>query len=172
MGHVGAYLGDGTAVHAKGHDFGVVRDTLAEYRLCLIAKSLFSSVDERDGRLTLTGDDETLYKFVTDGLVTLQQHAAVYVTDRVREMSRLAPPRISVGVRMQNDLLDLSVDAEDIDRAELAAILTSYREKKTYHRLKDGRFLPLSDPSLQGLYALTEGLSVSRTAHRSDTVPP
>ena len=31
MGHVGAYLGDGTAVHAKGHDFGVVRDTLQSY---------------------------------------------------------------------------------------------------------------------------------------------
>lgn len=31
MGHVGIYLGDGTAVHAKGHDYGVVRDTLESY---------------------------------------------------------------------------------------------------------------------------------------------
>ena len=31
MGHVGIYLGDGTVVHAKGHDFGVVRETLSAY---------------------------------------------------------------------------------------------------------------------------------------------
>lgn len=31
MGHVGVYLGDGTVVHAKGHDYGVVRQGLSEY---------------------------------------------------------------------------------------------------------------------------------------------
>ena len=30
MGHVGVYLGDGTVVHAKGHDWGVVREKLAD----------------------------------------------------------------------------------------------------------------------------------------------
>lgn len=31
MGHVGAYLGDDTVVHAKGHDWGVCRDSLEDY---------------------------------------------------------------------------------------------------------------------------------------------
>ena len=31
MGHVGVYLGDGTVVHAKGNDYGVVREGLEEY---------------------------------------------------------------------------------------------------------------------------------------------
>lgn len=30
MGHTGIYLGDGTVIHAKGHDYGVVRQKLAE----------------------------------------------------------------------------------------------------------------------------------------------
>lgn len=30
MGHVGVYQGDGTVIHAKGHDWGVVRERLAE----------------------------------------------------------------------------------------------------------------------------------------------
>lgn len=28
MGHVGVYLGDGTVIHAKGHDYGVVRQNI------------------------------------------------------------------------------------------------------------------------------------------------
>lgn len=31
MGHTGVYMGDGTVVHARGHDDGVVRQTLKEY---------------------------------------------------------------------------------------------------------------------------------------------
>lgn len=30
MAHVGVYLGDGTVVHAKGHDYGVVRENIDE----------------------------------------------------------------------------------------------------------------------------------------------
>ena len=31
MGHVGAYMGDGSVIHAKGHDYGVVREGLDAY---------------------------------------------------------------------------------------------------------------------------------------------
>ena len=31
MGHTGIYMGDGTVIHAKGHDYGVVRQSLQEY---------------------------------------------------------------------------------------------------------------------------------------------
>ena len=31
MGHVGAYMGDGSVIHAKGHDYGVVREGLEAY---------------------------------------------------------------------------------------------------------------------------------------------
>lgn len=30
MGHVGVYIGDGTVVHARGHDYGVVRQSLSD----------------------------------------------------------------------------------------------------------------------------------------------
>lgn len=33
MGHVGIYQGDGTVIHAKGHDYGVVRQPLTEVNL-------------------------------------------------------------------------------------------------------------------------------------------
>ncbi len=149
---------------------GVVRDTLAEYRLKRLVQKPFSRVDDTDGRLFLEGDDDALFRFMTDSIVTLQQHVHVYVTDRVHAIGIAPAPRIAAGVRLQSDLLDLSLQTDDLDRTELEAVLASYREKRHYHRLKDGRFLRLDDPTLQGLYALTEGLSISKTALRAGTV--
>ena len=158
-----------TAFTAEDLD-GVNRDTLGEYRLCFLVKKHFQRIEEPDGRLLLQGDDDTIYRFMTEGLAALQQHAAVYVTERIHAIGIAPAPRISVGVRMHSDLLDLSVTTEDLDRNELEGVLTSYREKRSWHRLKNGQFLQLDDPALQGLHALTEGLAVSRTALRTGNI--
>ena len=143
---------------------GVNRDTLAEYRLMLLAERWFEKTDSADGRLTLRGDDGRLFAFLTEGIVAWQREAAIYATDRVREVGIAAPPRIAVGVSMEHHLLDLTFDAGDMDTAELEALLASFRERRPFHRLKSGGFLRLDDPALRGLYTLTEGLSIDRDA--------
>ncbi len=149
---------------------GITRDTMAEYRLRLLVKKQFDRVDEQDGRLYLQGDNDKMFQFMTEGLAALHQYAAIYVTDRVKAIGIAPAPRIAVGVRMNSDLLDLSLTADDLDHKELEGVLASYRERRPYHRLKNGRFLQLDDPSLQGLGALTEGLSLSKTSLRAGTV--
>ncbi len=143
---------------------GVNRDSLAEYRLRLLAEGWFDRPAAQDGRLFLHGDNDRLFRFITAGIAAWQQEAAVYATDRVREVGLAVPPRVTVGVRLHSDLLDLSFAADGIDADELRALLASYRERRPYHRLKNGGFLSLADPALQGLYALTEGLSVDSAA--------
>lgn len=152
---------------------GVTRDTLAEYRLTLLMKRLFPVINEQDGRMTLTADDEGLFRFMTDGLADLSQHTAVYATDRVRAVGMAPPPNVSVGVRLQSDLLDITLDTDLFDRDELKELLASYREKRTYHRLRSGSFLKLDDPSLLGLYALAEEFAAAGHGHgkRQITMP-
>ncbi len=140
---------------------GVTRDTLAEYRLSLLMRRTFPVISERDGRMTLTTDDEGLFRFMTSDLADLSDCAAIYATDRVRAVGMAPPPKIAVGVRLKSDLLDITLDTDVFDRAELQALLASYREKRPYHRLKNGSFLKLDDPSLLGLYALAEEFAAS-----------
>ena len=149
---------------------GVNRDTMAEYRLRHLVKKRFHAVEEQDGRLLLQGNDDELFRFMTEGITALQQYTHIYVSDRVRAIGTAAAPRIAAGVRLQNNLLDLTLHSDDLDQTELQAVLTAYREKRSYHRLKNGQFLRLDDPALQSLYALTEGLSISKTALRGGTV--
>ncbi|MBR5134045.1 MAG: DEAD/DEAH box helicase [Clostridia bacterium] len=148
---------------------GVTRDTLQEYRLRLIAQSLFNHIDERDGRLLLRGDDNALFDFLTAGIARLAAYAAVFATDRVHMIGMAPPPRIGIGVRMRSDLLDLTLDADGMDATELQAVLQSYREKRTFHRLKNGRFLALDTPSAKSLYELTEELSAMRLPFKNGT---
>ncbi len=148
---------------------GVKRDTMEEYRLRLIIQKYFQTTGT-DGRLVLEADDERLYRFMTEDIVALQRDTVIYTTDRLRAMGVAPAPHIAVGVRMESGLLDLTIDAGELDRAGLEAVLAAYREKRPYHRLKNGQFLMLSDPSLKGLQALTEGLMLSRSALREDTI--
>lgn len=60
MGHVGVYLGDGTVVHAKGHDYGVVREGLEEYGRFThygVPMGLYEAQEE--GKTDAQGGDDT-----------------------------------------------------------------------------------------------------------------
>ena len=146
-------------VHAFSEDEldGVRRDTLEEYRLRLLVNAFFPEEGGADGRRLLSGDDEALYAFVTDGVTMLGREMAVYATDRFKAIGVVAPPRVHIGVRMRSNLLEVEIGAEDMGEAEMEALLASYREKRRYHRLASGGFLSLSDPTLQGLYAVAGG---------------
>ncbi len=150
---------------------GVRRDTLEEYRLRLLVNAFFPEEGGADGRRMLSGDDERIYAFVTDGVATLGREMTVYATDRFKAIGVSAVPRVHIGVRMHSDLLEVEIGAEDMSEAEMEALLSSYREKRRYHRLASGGFLPLSDPTLQGLYAVASGAHDGAEVHGRMELP-
>ncbi len=140
---------------------GVARDFLGEWRVQSVVSQEFPRRDETSGLLLRRGDDDSLFELLTDGLAALSRVATVYMSDAFRRIRITPPPRMAVGVRMSSGLLELDLDLGGLDRAELAALLDSYRRRKRYHRLKNGSFFSLSDPALLGLTRLSEGLGVS-----------
>lgn len=50
-------------------------------------------------------------------------------------------------------LADLKIETAGIDPAELLQVLSEYRQKKKYYRMKNGEFLQLSGGGLQRLTA-------------------
>ena len=61
-GHTGVYTGDGYVVHAKGHDYGVVREKLGESRFTHfgIPAGLYSDQELRDAGIDPSGNVPTL----------------------------------------------------------------------------------------------------------------
>ena len=136
------------------------QDPIAEWPVRLILDDYFADRTP-DGTLTALWEEDTLYRFLTVALPRLRTMAEVTESSAFG-LRGLAPmPPLSVGVSLVDDLLRMTVDLEDLDPHELSGILTGYREGATYHRLRDGRLLPLQDGGLTRLSQLTESLGLS-----------
>ena len=145
------------------------QDTLAEWPVRLVLDRYFAGRLE-DGTLTAEWEDDRLYDFLTVGLERLRQLARVTVSPAF-DRAGLAPvPAVSLGVSLVDDLLQMSIALDDLDPAELSGIITGYRSSRPYHRLRDGRLLPLDGGVLSALSDLAEGLGLSTADLRSGRV--
>lgn len=108
-------------------------------------------------------EDWRLYGLLTTGLDEIGQLAEVYLSDRIRRIQLQPQPKLSVEVRLKGNLLDLNIDAERLPQEELQNLLSAYRQRRKYYRMKSGDFLQLEGGSLCTLAELAEGLDVNGT---------
>ncbi len=153
------------AAHADGS-----RDRVGELKLRLLLQKYFPLYDEDGERLVLEGDDETIYRFITDGVDEISAAAPVYVTDRFKKIGIDPAPRVAVGVSLDSDLLELSFDFGELERDELLHLLEGYREHKKFHRLKSGRYIQLDESALTGLSQIVDGLALTEMELRTGRV--
>lgn len=147
---------------------GLRRNRLAERRGINALERWFP---ERDtfGLCTLT-DEERIFAFCQQGVEELQACGEVYSSATLRQLCR-EQPKVSVGVSVSGNLLDLEIDAGDFPMSELVALAEAVRNHKKYYRMKDGGFLSLEESgSLSTLASLKAGLGVSDRAFASGSV--
>jgi ERCC4-related helicase len=123
----------------------LVRDVKGEQAvLNLFEKTEFKNAN---GQLYLDREGD-IYDFIAHILPEVHQLAEVYYSDAFRNIRVRSSTAFSGGVRLNGDgsMLDFSFTLQDIDTSELPGVFQSLREKKRYHRLKDGSFLALNSP--------------------------
>lgn len=128
------------------------------------AKSLAEQYFRRDetGGYFLSGDDAA-FDFLTGPLAEFQRRGEVYLTDRLRAR-RLQPSAAHVGVSVSDGLLRLEIDTGGFPPEELEALYQSLLKKRRYHRLADGRFLPLDGTAPEKLAELAHMLQLKPQA--------
>ena len=93
----------------------------------------------------------------------------VYATDGFKKIGLVPPPKVSVGVSLDSDLL-LDFDVSGLDIDELSRVLDSYRQNKKYHRLRTGSFIQLDDNALAGLAEMADGLALTDAELRTGRI--
>jgi len=140
----------------------LVRDLESERSLLqLLEKTEFKNAN---GELYLEREED-IYDFVSDTLPEVHQLAEVYYSESFRNMRVRSSTSFSGGVRLDEDsgMLEFTFTLDDIDTSELRGVFHALREKKKYHRLRDGSYLALQSPdsSLEQAMDMLDAFNIS-----------
>lgn len=105
-------------------------------------------------------DEDWALDFLKNDLHKLKEYATVYISDSIKHLSFKKMNSTGVGIRFNNNWLELVFNEEIIALKDLDEILKSLKEKKKYHLLKDGTILDLQDKYIQDLKDIIETIGV------------
>lgn len=138
----------------------IPRDVLRESEYLEIFRKTGFMLDSANARLILVNDD-LIYDFLTNDIEIYMQKFEVLVTDNFKQKEVKGPKIVSLGVRVENNLLNVDLTKLDFEPSELVNILSKYKLKKKFYRLKDGSFLQLkNNEDLEFMSNITEGLDI------------
>lgn len=136
------------------------RNALKEKKASYIFRECKFEIDTKKHNLYISNEN-SIYDFLTRGLDVFNENFDVYVTDNLKKRKVIAPKSFSIGVKVNNGLLDIDMSNLSFSEKELKSVLKSYKLKKKYHRLKDGTFVNLESNGFESLENIIDSLNIS-----------
>ena len=124
--------------------FEFPRNMLQETRALNMFKKTGFMFDTNNYRFILPNDTK-IYDFLTNDITYYMQNFEVLVTEKFKTKQVKVPKMGSLGIKIENNLLELDLKNLDINLKEIQEIMTRYSLKKKFYRLKDGSFINLED---------------------------
>ncbi|WP_395014667.1 SNF2 helicase associated domain-containing protein [Robinsoniella peoriensis] len=143
------------------YDFSnAFRDIQKEAMAVKTVESYFEGIST-DNRFWIDEENEDMvYHLLTTGIYQIEKAGEVYISEAFQKLKVTGASKITVGISVKGGLLDLQVDAGNLSKEDLKGMLQSYRQRKKYHRLKNGDFIELEDNGLAVISELADGLNL------------
>ena len=119
--------------------------------------------------MLLQGADE-MYEFLSSGMEDLQKLGEIFVSDRLKAIRVIPSPKVSVGVSLAENVLELHLNPGNFGMEELAEILSKYDRKKKFYRLRTGEFMDMDEDGIRVLSELRENLQISEAKLKSGEI--
>lgn len=147
------------------------RDISKESQAVEVVSKYFDIVinddDTREWKIT---DEEKLFDFLDEGIEELNNIADVYASESLNKFKVLPQPKVSVGISLKGDLIDISLKTDDIQMKEMYDLLESYKLRKKFYRLKTGEFLKIVDGNIAFLSDIKEELHVKKNQFEKGSI--
>ena len=143
---------------ADDHD--AQADMIMEKETMKILHQVFHDRNEKM-EFFVEGSDDIIFAILEDLIPQLLKIGDVHTTSSFDRLKVKRRTNLSVGVRVDNGLLDLDIGSEDISLEELAAVVNSYRLRKKYHKLKNGDLVRTDDENIGTLSELLSSMNIS-----------
>lgn len=140
----------------------ICRDVPGEFRVSRLITRYFQFREDGTKNLIIRQDEDAMYRLLREGMDRFRESGEVWLSESFRSLRVLPPPKMSLGVSVRSGWLDLTLDTGGMSGSELFKILSEYRQKKKYYRMKNGEFLELSDEGLLALSRLSDDLGLGK----------
>ena len=142
-------------------ELNIPRDIAKEDEVLELFRKSGFMLDIENARLILV-KDEFIYQFLSEDIEKYMKKFEVLATDNFKQKEIKKPKIASLGVRIENNLLNIDFSNLDFDPKEIKEIMQKYHEKKKYHRLRDGSFLSLEEnDTIDFIDNITSGMDIS-----------
>lgn len=146
------------------------RNMLRETKALNIFRRTGFMLDVKNLRFILPENNQ-IFKFLTEEIDYYMHNFDVMVTDNFKKKQIRSTKIGSIGVKVENNLLEINLDDLEIDKSELQNIMERYALKKKYYRLKDGSFIDLANnKEIEFLDKLATGMDISYTELEEGTL--
>ncbi len=147
-----------------------IRDLFREMEVGQAVASYFNAYDEEGAMMALSGDEEKLYGLMAEGIPKMQELGEVFVSEALKRFSVTQAAKVSMGISLAGDLLELTVSAGDMPMDQLVEILSKYDRKKKFYRLKNGSFVDLDGGDMGLLARLKDELGITDRQLRQERI--
>ncbi|QAY65952.1 helicase SNF [Paenibacillus protaetiae] len=139
----------------------VMRDSDRENRILQLMEQ--ASFAKTEGGYFLHEEDEQ-YRFLHYIVPQLEPLLDVYATTAVKTMLvQGLQPVMKVQADERTDWLDIQFTIDGIPESEIRKLLQSLEQKRTYHRLPDGAFVPLDTEEMRAVARVINELGMTRS---------
>lgn len=137
------------------------RDELDELKARQKALRWFSHTDPQKKQMAIAGDEEKMFQLLAEGVEVMSQIGVLYISEKLAGIRIKEAPAVSVGVSLKEELLELTLDSPQMPISELMEVLSAYRRKRRFFRLKNGDFLSLEEDGIAVLSRIQQGAGIS-----------
>ena len=154
----------------KDNKIKVLRNELEENRNLNVFTKTGFMLDTKNNRFILPENDK-IYNFLSDEIDFYMQKFEVLVTDNFKTKQIREPKIGAIGVKVENNLLNIDLNKLNISPDEIEEVMQKYKLKKKFHRLKNGTFLNLDEnDDIEFLDKLTSGMDINYTDIKNNTI--
>ena len=138
------------------------RDRIREMQTAEKVEELFPSYDRESFTFASPKTDDAIYRILAGGVQELMTMGEVHGSDAFFRLRIRPVPKVTVGVSVESEIMNLDIRTHDLTDQELLELLDSYRRKKKWHRLSSGDFVALDEgETLESLSDMMDSLGVS-----------
>lgn len=139
------------------------RDVRTEYELRTLLEQYFPEKTADREQYLLRNDDDRLAALVENGVEELKNLAEVFISEAFKQIKLAASVTVTTGLSIKGNLLNVTWDIAGMSKDELYEILSAYRRKRKYYRLRNGELLNLADSGISVFADMQEDLHLSKS---------